>query len=173
MSTIELQNLQKLTEELNSDLKKIRPKPLGVWILCCLPVAVLFVGSILLWIPCPHFDIIPKAWHEIVFAIISIIILSFIAYNTCRFLYKFLMDRQQENQKWQTKLIDAYGKLLEEQIKPEGQKESEDTIMKREEERKTKEKREAELNEKRHELEKAKLDYEIQKIEFQKAQLKE
>lgn len=169
MNTNELQNL---TEGLNSDLKKIRPKPWVVWILCCLPVAVLFVGSILLWIPCPHFVIIPEAWHEIVFAIISIIILSFIAYNTCQFLYKFLMDRQQENQKWQTKLIDAYGKLLEKQIINEEQNESEDAKMKKEEEKKKKE-REAELNKKKHDLEIAKLDYEIARFQYRKDHVSE
>jgi len=163
--------LQDLTRGLNSDLKEFRPKPWIVWILCCLPVVILFLGIILLWIP--RFDLIPKTWPEIIFAVFCIGIVSFIAYNTIQFLYKYLTDRQQEYKKWQTKLIDAYGKLLEEQIKPEGQKESEDTKMKREEERKIKEKREAELYEKKHELEKAKLDYEIQKTEFQKAQFKE
>ena len=164
--------LQDLTKGLNSDLKEIRPKPWIVWILCCLPVVILFGGIILLWIPFSHFDIRPKAWPEIVFAIFSISVLSFIAYNTCQFLYKFLMDRQQENQKWQTKLIDAYGKLLEKQIINEEQNESEDAKMKKEEEKKKKE-REAELNKKKHDLEIAKLDYEIARFQYRKDHVSE
>ena len=61
-------------------------------------------------------------------------------------------------------MIDAYGKLLEEKLKQQEVSE---------EEKKKKEEKDAALNVKKHELEMAKLDYEIQKLQYQKAPIED
>lgn len=153
-----------LTEELTSNLKKTRPNLCGVWILCVISLIILVAVVVLFWIPC--LTITPKTWQELLFAIFSIGILGCITYSSCQFLFKTLSERQQENKKWQAKFIDAYGKLLEEEFKPKNQEKSAD-LKKKEAER------EAELIEKRHELEKARLDYEIEKFHYRKSHVAE
>jgi hypothetical protein len=149
------EELKTLSEKLNSSLEMFRTSSCPLKALCWISLILLFVGIIVLWVPCLR----PKTWIELVIAVFCISILFIIAYSACQSLYKFLSERQQENKKWQIKIIDAYGKLLEDKLKQQEVSE---------EEKKKKEERESVLNEKRHVLEMAKLEYEIRKKEYQK-----
>ena len=153
-----------LTEELTSNIKKTRPNLRGVSILCGISIGILVAVFVLFWIPC--LNITPKTWQELLFAIFSIGIFGCIAYSSCQFLFKILSERLQENKKWQTKVIDAYSKLLEEEFKAKNQEKSAD-LKKKETER------EEELIKKKHELEKARLDYEIEKFLYRKSHVAE
>lgn len=156
---METNKAQELTEELTSNLKKTRPNLWGILILCCTSLVFLFAGIVLFWHPC--LNIKQWTWQELIFAVFSISILAIVAYSTCQFLFKFVLERQQENKKWQTKVIDAYGKLLEEQFK------------KNEEKTEDMKKKEEELNKKKYDLEIAKLDYEIERLKYRKAHVEE
>lgn len=154
------EELKTLSEKLNANLEMVRTSSCPLKALCWTSLVLLFFGIIALRVPCLR----PKTWIELVIAVFCISILFIIAYNGCQSLFRFLTERQQENKKWQTMLIDAYGRLLEEKLKQQEVSE---------EEKKKKEEREAVLNEKRHELEKARLDYEIQKMQYQKAHVED
>ena len=154
------EELKTLSEKLNSTLEMFRTSSCPLKALCWTSLILLFVGIIVLLIPCLR----PKTWIELIFAVFCISILFVVAFSACQSLYRFLSERQQESKKWQTKMIDAYGKLLEEKLKQQEVSE---------EEKKKKEEKDAALNVKKHELEMAKLDYEIQKLQYQKAPIED
>lgn len=122
-----------------------------------------------------------KALFSLILCIFLISVFSIMVWGWMRHLEKTQKQKQDIEKSWQTKLIDAYGKLLENQIKTEnklteltikeiefqiekkGNKKTEDMKKKEEEEKKKKEEREADLDKKKHELEIAKLNYEIEK----------
>lgn len=69
----------------------------------------------LLWI----IDRAPRTLLTLVLIIFIIIVLSLMAYLAIRLLHKRMVEKEQETKRWRTKLLDAYGSLLETEVKNE------------------------------------------------------
>lgn len=106
------QNLLNLTKDLKSNLKVIRPTFWLMILICCIVDFFLFwmIAKLL-------FCSKPTTWIDLIIAVTSIGVLSFIFYKSYQSLSNSINETLQENKKWQTKIIDAYGKLLEDAVK--------------------------------------------------------
>ena len=90
----------------------IRPCFFLMTCICCI-LGLFLLGIIAKLLFCSK----PTTWIDLIIAVTSIGVLSFIFYKSYQSLSNSINETLQENKKWQTKIIDAYGKLLEDAVK--------------------------------------------------------
>ncbi len=104
--------LLELTRQLKGNLDAIRPCFFLMKCICCI-LGLFLLGIIAKLLFCSK----PTTWIDLIIAVTSIGVLSFIFYKSYQSLSNSINETLQENKKWQTKIIDAYGKLLEDAVK--------------------------------------------------------
>lgn len=155
------QFIKNLTKELQENTKKGSEKtPFAtIW----LPVGMFILLTILTILLLYHPN---KSLFDFILTIFLISVFSTLTCLWVSLLRKHQIESQKENETWQNKLLDAYSKLLEAQVKSEMEGKS-DELKRNEEERKEI------LGKKKHELEMAKLDYEIARFQYRKDHVSE
>lgn len=155
------QFIKNLTKELQEYTKKASEKKTFAthWLPGGMFILLTFLTILLLYHP-------NKSLFDFILTIFLISVFSTLTCLWVSLLRKHQIESQKENEAWQNKLIDAYGKLLEAQVKSEMEGKP-DELKKKEEERKEI------LDKKKHDLEIAKLDYEIARFQYRKDHVSE
>lgn len=107
-------NIAKLIEDLQKGLNKSRKKTWPIWLLMCLGIGLYLVvvyKLIIIWL------IGSKDPYSFSLVTLLICIISSMMCFWMKFLCNTLAETQNRDKIWQTKLTDAYGKLIENQVK--------------------------------------------------------
>lgn len=155
------QYIKNLTNELQENLNKSSKKSSNKTLWVAIVVFVILV-ALTVWLV--YFK--DRSLYDLILSIVLIGVFTTLSCLGVKFQHKYQIENLRDDMAWQTKLLDAYGKLLETQLKSEIQKKSNE--LKRNEEDRTEI-----LDKKKHDLEIAKLDYEIERIEYRKAHIEE
>lgn len=111
----ETNNIEKLTNNLQICLKKNHKNNWLIWLLMCVGIGVYLKAvcqtMTLLWVNSS------KNPYDFSLVILFICIFSFMIILWIKFLSKIVSEMQSKDKIWQVKLTDAYGKLLENQVK--------------------------------------------------------
>lgn len=133
------------------------------WVALGVTVLWLFLGMLtvnLLWVV----ERAPRTPLTLVLIVFIIIVLSVMAYLSVRLLYKRMAEQEHETKRWRTKLLDAYGCLLEAEVKTEKEE-----ILKKLKNCEFEKNKEAKQNE----LELKKIEFALKEFELKLKQLDE